>query len=113
MATYAGTNTCAAMAKHHELVLQHETKHHDQFVKYYAKPLMDAIDSLNATYHYEYCSLAFEASEMPETAENDAILMHERRYLLMLNPTFLNIRLKQAKNRIISPFFRFPKKLTR
>ena len=84
METYAGTNTCAAMAKHHELVLRHETKHHDQFVKYYAKPLMDAIDNLNATYHFEYCSLAFEASEMSETAENDAISMHERRYLLML-----------------------------
>ncbi len=33
--------------------------------------------------------------------------------IIVSNPTFLNIRLKQAKNRIISPFFRFPKKLTR
>ena len=70
MATYAGTNTCAAMAKHHALVLQHETKHHDQFVKYYAKPLMDAIDSLNATYHFEYCSLAFDGSSLNRALED-------------------------------------------
>ncbi len=37
----------------------------------------------------------------------------ESRLAPATSPTFLNIRLKQAKNRIISPFFRFPKKLTR
>ncbi len=78
MPTNAGPKTLTAMEKHHELVLQHETKHHTQFIDLYAKPLMNAIDNLNATYHYEYCSLAFEGSDMAERALKDADMAYSR-----------------------------------
>ena len=82
MADYAGTNTCAAMAKSYEMVLNHEQKHHDQFMDLYAKPLMDAIDKLNVTYHYEYCSLAFD-EPLRDRAVDDAAQNYKQRFEAM------------------------------
>ena len=63
MLEYAGPQTCAAMTRRYDLILEHETKHHDQFKEYYADPLRHAIDTLNVTYRFEYCSLAFDLSD--------------------------------------------------
>lgn len=60
MPTNARPQTCTAMTNRYDLILEHETKYYDQFKEYYAKPLMNSIDNLNASYHYEYCSLAFD-----------------------------------------------------
>lgn len=84
MPTNAGPKTLTAMEKHHGLVLQHETKHHTQFIDLYAKPLMNAIDNLNATYHYEYCSLAFEGSDMAERALKDADMAYSQRRKIVI-----------------------------
>ncbi len=64
-------------------MLEHETKHHDQFKEYYADPLRHAIDKLNVSYHYEYCSLAFDLSDAQaflDRAQADAIFTHNQRY---------------------------------
>lgn len=72
----AGEKTKALMAERYPFILEHETKHHDQFIELYAEPLMNAIDNLNATYHYEYCSWAFEPSGGPDRALADAVQVY-------------------------------------
>lgn len=81
MEEYAGEKTKALMAERFQFILEHETKHHDQFIELYAEPLMNAIDNLNATYHYEYCSWAFKnEGDVIKTVVKDATMAYQRRY---------------------------------